>query len=404
MCDNATIIYVGNFDYPNGNAAGKRVHGNIEAMKKAGYKTACLCFRDGDNNGKIDHTVLDSTDRYTIPYTAGFARLNSKLPNDAFLFVLNNHEKDGIKAVIMYNSLGTTDFNSFVIKECKRRNIRVFYDIVDYFDTPQKTRFLRYLMIKRELDRKFRKVLPQCDGWIAISTYLREKMSDPAKTIVVPPLSVKRVEKSIRHSSEAISFSYATYVHSKNRPISQWKDRVDAYVDVFVKVKEIKTKRPFIINFMGFDKQEMIEVFPEDIREEYSRKIDSLDPYIKYHGRMDNDKVQQVIEKSDFTILLRDSKTCNNAGFPTKVSESISLGVPVVVNPTSDIAEYIKDGVNGVILPPPSDIDGIVEKIVEILNMSDDELQNLRNGAAKTDGFYFESYSDVFRRYFDSFA
>lgn len=400
MSDNGVIIYVGNFDYPNGNAAGKRVLGNLEAMKKAGFKTACLCFRYENNDGKIEHTDFDSTDRYTIPYTSGFGRLNSKLPNDAFRYVLDKYSNDCIKAVIMYNSLGTTDFNSFVIKECKRREIKVFYDIVDYFDTPQKTRFLRYLMIKRELERKFKKVLPKCDGWIAISSYLKNKMKDPSKTIIVPPLSVNKVEKSERKPSDTISFSYATYVKSKNRPISQWKDRVDAYVDVFVKVSQIETKRPFFINFMGFDKQEMIDVFPDEIRQEYKEKIDSLEKNVRFYGKMDNDDVQQVIKDSDFTILLRDSKTCNNAGFPTKVSESVSLGVPVVVNPTSDIAEYIKDGVNGVIVPPPCDIDGIVEKIVQVLNMDDDQLQKLRDGACNTDGFYYESYSDLFKKFF----
>lgn len=401
MSDNGVIIYVGNFDYPNGNAAGKRVLGNLEAMKKAGYKTACLCFRNNNFNSKVEYTDFNGTSRFTVPYTSGFARLNSKVTNDAFRYVLDKYSNDTIKAVIMYNSLGTTDFNSFVIRECRRRNIKVYYDIVDYFDTPQKTRYLRYLMIKRELDRKFKKVLPKCDGWIAISSFLRERMADPSKTIIVPPLAVTKSQKSERKPSDTVSFSYATYVRSKNRPISQWKDRVDAYIDVFNKVSKIETKRSFQINFMGFDKQQMIEVFPEEVREEYRKKIDDLDDHIKYFGKMNNDEVQEIIKNSDFTILLRDSKTCNNAGFPTKVSESISLGVPVVVNPTSDIASYIKDNDNGIVVPAPDDIDGIVERIVQVLNMDDSDLQKLRDGACKTEGFYYESYSEIFKEYFN---
>lgn len=401
MSKNSVIIYVGNFDYPNGNAAGKRVYGNLEAMNMAGYKTACLCFRYTQGDGRVDRTSIGLTERFTIPYTSGFARLNKKAPAKAFKYVLDAYSDKEIKAVIMYNSLGTTDFNSFVIKECRRRNIKVFYDIVDYFDTPQKTRFLRYLMIKRELDRKFRKVLPKCDGWIAISSYLKEKMRDPSKVIIVPPLAVKRVEKSERIPSDTVTFSYATYIRNKNRAISEWKDRVDAYIDVFEKVRKADTKRKFFVNFLGFQKQELVDVFPQEIREEYKRKLDSLDPFIKYHGKMNNDDVQKVIEKSDFTILLRDSKTCNNAGFPTKVSESISLGVPVFANITSDIGDYIKDKVNGIVVPEPSDIDGIAQRMIEVLNMEENELQSLRDGASKTEGFYYESYAETFKSYFN---
>ncbi|MBQ7653675.1 MAG: glycosyltransferase family 4 protein [Clostridia bacterium] len=401
MSKNSVIIYVGNFDYPNGNAAGKRVYGNLEAMNMAGYKTACLCFRYTQGDGRVDRTSIGLTERFTIPYTSGFARLNKKAPAKAFKYVLDAYSDKEIKAVIMYNSLGTTDFNSFVIKECRRRNIKVFYDIVDYFDTPQKTRFLRYLMIKRELDRKFRKVLPKCDGWIAISSYLKEKMRDPSKVIIVPPLAVKRVEKSERIPSDTVTFSYATYIRNKNRAISEWKDRVDAYIDVFEEVRKADTKRKFFVNFLGFQKQELVDVFPQEIREEYKRKLDSLDPFIKYHGKMNNDDVQKVIEKSDFTILLRDSKTCNNAGFPTKVSESISLGVPVFANITSDIGDYIKDKVNGIVVPEPSDIDGIAQRMIEVLNMEENELQSLRDGASKTEGFYYESYAETFKNYFN---
>ena len=400
MSENGMIIYVGNFDYPNGNAAGKRVLGNLEAMNKAGYRTACLCFRYTHGNGGVEHTSFGKTDRYTIEYTSGFARLNKKTPVNAFKYVLDRYSDETIKAVVMYNSLGTTDFNSFVIKECHRRKIKVFYDIVDYFDTPQKTRYLRYLMIKRELKRKFKKVLPECDGWITIGSYLKARMANPSKVLIVPPLAVKRVEKSERTSGDTVTFSYATYIRNKNRPISQWKDRVDAYIDVFYNISKIDTKRPFFINFLGFTKQERVDVFPEEIREQYRKKLDCLDPYIMYHGKMNNDDVQAVIEKSDFTILLRDSKPCNNAGFPTKVSESISLGVPVVVNPTSDIAQYIKDNFNGVIVAPPDDIDAVTEKITQILNMDDSQLQKLRDGASQTEGFYYESYADVFKSYF----
>lgn len=396
----SVIIYVGNFKYPNHNAAGKRVLGNLEALKEAGYKTVCLCYSDNQTSEKVEYKDFDGTDRYTIAYTLGFARLNNKLPKEAFKFVLSKYPLEKIKAVVMYNSIGTSDFNSFVIKYCRKRNIKVYYDIVDYFDTPQKSNYLRYLMKKRELNRIFNKVLPSCDGWITISSFLKERMADPSKAIIIPPLALTKGEKQRREPSDTVVFSYATFMRSKHRPLSQWKDRGDAYIDVFYKLLSINTKKDFKINFLGFTKQQMIDVFPEDVIGEYIDKINALDEYITYHGPMNNEDVQKVIKNSDFTILLRDSKTCNNAGFPTKVSESLSLGVPVVVNDTSDILSFVKDGVNGVVAPMPDDTDAVADKIAEILDMDDEQLQSLRDGACDTDGFYYKNYTEIFKDYF----
>ena len=43
------------------------------------------------------------------------------------------------------------------------------------------------------------------------------------------------------------------------------------------------------------------------------------------------------------------------AGFPTKFVESISCGVPVIMNDTSDIRQYLSDGKNGILIELSSD-------------------------------------------------
>jgi len=46
-------------------------------------------------------------------------------------------------------------------------------------------------------------------------------------------------------------------------------------------------------------------------------------------------------------VLLREPSRKNMAGFPTKFAESMTAGVPVIANATSDIANYIQNGKNG---------------------------------------------------------
>ena len=62
----------------------------------------------------------------------------------------------------------------------------------------------------------------------------------------------------------------------------------------------------------------------------------------------------QIVRAADFTVLLRPDARFAHAGFPTKLVESLSLGVPVLANVTSDISEYVRDGREGILLAGPT--------------------------------------------------
>lgn len=62
------------------------------------------------------------------------------------------------------------------------------------------------------------------------------------------------------------------------------------------------------------------------------------------HGRVSRPEVVDALRQSDFTILMRNPElTFAKAGMPTKVTESLSCGVPVIANITSDLGEYLND-------------------------------------------------------------
>lgn len=67
------------------------------------------------------------------------------------------------------------------------------------------------------------------------------------------------------------------------------------------------------------------------------------------HGRIPYAEVKEKIAAADFTVLLRPDKRYANAGFPTKVGESMACGTPVIANITSDLGKYILDGKTGIV-------------------------------------------------------
>lgn len=72
------------------------------------------------------------------------------------------------------------------------------------------------------------------------------------------------------------------------------------------------------------------------------------------HGALTHDRALEVVARSDFTVLQRPSEKYANAGFPSKVVESLVAGVPVLANVTSDLGAHLTDGVNALLLEDES--------------------------------------------------
>jgi glycosyltransferase involved in cell wall biosynthesis len=65
-------------------------------------------------------------------------------------------------------------------------------------------------------------------------------------------------------------------------------------------------------------------------------------PFVRCYGRVAHEKALKVVAGCSYTVLLRPLNRTSQAGFPTKVVESASLGVPVIANATSDIFDCLE--------------------------------------------------------------
>ena len=83
-----------------------------------------------------------------------------------------------------------------------------------------------------------------------------------------------------------------------------------------------------------------------------------------------------------------------NAGFPTKVGESMAAGVPVIANLTSDIGLYLHDGVEGVVCSDDKP-ESCMLALVKVLNMNSCEKQEMRLNARKRAEQSFDCFSYI---------
>lgn len=102
------------------------------------------------------------------------------------------------------------------------------------------------------------------------------------------------------------------------------------------------------------------------------------------HGRQPRDEITKLYSMADFSILVRDpNQVFSKAGFPTKVSESLYFGVPVLSNLTSDLDKFLNDGVNSLVIPEYS-IESVKKTIKKAVSLGKETLENMKVEAKKT--------------------
>ncbi|WP_327031947.1 glycosyltransferase [Micromonospora ureilytica] len=78
--------------------------------------------------------------------------------------------------------------------------------------------------------------------------------------------------------------------------------------------------------------------------------LTDLDEQVTFLGRVPRDRVLAELRRAHFSVLVRPPAGYAQAGFPSKVPESLAAGCPVLLNHTSDLRRYIVDGREGIVL------------------------------------------------------
>lgn len=110
--------------------------------------------------------------------------------------------------------------------------------------------------------------------------------------------------------------------------------------------------------------------------------------FTNFKGRQSRSEINDLYRKIDFTIFIRFNNRTNNAGFPTKFSESFAQGVPVIANITSDIGKYLVDGKNGFVIKHVTE-NNIGDIIKRVCAMTQEEMQEFKNSTLDTAHTHF---------------
>jgi glycosyltransferase involved in cell wall biosynthesis len=381
--DKGNILYIGNLLLPDGDAASHRSIGNAKVLRKLGYRVSFLGCRNG-----VASTIFDSKEIYQGFDMYFFSKPDSICSWTRYLFsylwFTNLINYVSPCAIILYNhpSVATNKIRKY----CKRMGIKCYADCTEWY--APKGYSIHALIKKADTWYRMQVVNPKLDGIICISTFLSTFYSAKgAKTICVPPL-VDKCDTKWNRSEATVDGKLIRLIYAGN-PGADTKDKLSLIIDsmrlVLLEHNEIEIE----FNVIGITAQEYLDLFGNA----------SVEPFVHFFGRVPNNETLSWIKSCDYSIFIRDKNIVCTAGFPTKFSESIACGTPVLTNDTSDIMSYLIQSKNGFLLDSSSS-EGLCKSLFLALSVGRKALIEMKNYCKTDMSLDYHSFENEFSKMF----
>ncbi len=372
------FLYVGPFQLPDKNAAAQRVLGIAKLLRLLDYDVVFLDVnKDCKDFRCIPHEVY-GFETYSQPYPTRLKQwLKHTLSIKHVQEVLQNH--DDWKGIIAYN------YPAIALRRltylCHRKHILIFADCTEWYE-PDFTNMHR-MAVTLDSCLRMRWVQKNVDGVIAISSYLATYYRPYTKTVILPPMVDIEEEKwKINYVIYKKDRIHLYYVGSPGGGLG--KDCLNIIVKSLYKCSIVDK---IVFHVIGITEDHFLEVFSgyRDIIESLKRKGSLI-----FYGRLQHQDAINLLKNADYSVFFRNIIRMTMAGFPTKFAESITCGVPVITNNTSDLKNYLSDGKNGILVELNSD------KIAKMLNTLPE-----RQVEVEKTIFDFRLYSDILQHFLE---
>ena len=262
----------------------------------------------------------------------------------------------------------------FFIKYCKRKKIKFIVDRTDWFEPDDAENRLNYYLTKYIANRCVEKHDFNADGVISISRYFAEHYENGGqKTIWLPPLIQKSEDKRNCYTQgAALKLVYAG-------SLGGTKDIVMPVIDLLIHKYNSERIR-LELHLVGISEKQL--------NQEYGHSDWNAFGIIA-HGQVPHREAEDIVSKSDFSLLLRHNKRYAKAGFSTKFAESLMNYVPVICTAVGGADSIIENGIQGFLLTDNSN-EEICRVVDQLLALSQKEIEAMQYNAHLLAMRYFD--------------
>lgn len=381
------VVYVGPFSFPEGGAAAKRIYYICKSCLDLGMNVTVASGQtvkddevsERDYNGIKVISLNERTSEH-LPKTLKHLRyFNMGKKTIAWLDSLESKPD----TVILYS--GYSPYLIKLIQWGKKNQVKILFDAVEWYDPPSMLSTFAPYYLNIELAMRF--LIPKVDGVIAISSFLTDYYKrKKCQVVKVPPtVDIRTFIDQYTYCTNELSLVYAGSPGHK-----------DLLYKVILAVEKVNQKGiPVSLNVVGLNTTSL---------EHYCAKYNVNKSALEYciaHGYLPYEDTNRLVSTSDFSILIRPLKRYAQAGFSTKFVESLSSGTPVIANLTSDIGDYLKNGINGVVSQGYNieSIEDAIEQAAEFKSM-ESRYKSCRLAAKESSKLFHYSEYNSFIKHF----
>ncbi|MGC4848790.1 glycosyltransferase [Micromonospora sp. DT15] len=197
------------------------------------------------------------------------------------------------------------------------------------------------------------------DQVIAISTTLQRRHARPNQPVLVVPPQVDCADYRQPAPSSLMDSLRLLYAGTAGP-----KDHLAAVLEGIRRLPEPERQR-VRLTIAGMTREQAAGMSDLD-----DGTVAELGDQIIFLGRVSRDRVLAELRTAHFSVLVRPTGGYAEAGFPSKVPESLAAGCPVLLNHTSDLATYVDDGREGIVLAGPG-ADDVRDGLMRALALGD---------------------------------
>lgn len=359
------VLIVTDLSFPSGSAMASRILSFCHLFNDLGYKVHVITGKYENKEATYDACIEKDFYSYEVVKSNRSYRTQSYLGNENLATRVDEYLNSNDVDFVFSTSLNANFKKVFNI--VKKHNKKIILEQCEWFDSSSytfKSLDPRYKTFEDNISNNFKKV----DGVIAISRLLYDYYRKLNVNVIRIPsiLDVSNIPFNTSTNNSKIKLVY-TGNSSKSKellkPILQALASEDKYLNSFT------------FDIYGLNENQLLSNIDND--NALYKKVNDV---IKAHGFVSQDKIQEILLNSNYQIFIRPNRKSSNAGFPTKLAESMSVGTPVITNDTGDISLYLKDELNGYICES-IDSESIKKVFDKILN---NNYESLRKESRKT--------------------
>jgi len=392
------LIYTGAFRFPDKDAASQRVLGIAKVLKQININTIFCGWENSPKKEDLDkdglyryegfeyysQNELDLKSKNIFQKVYRFLVLGSKTIN----WLKRNLKNYEVEYVIIYNANSYFIYRMLLLS--KKFKFKLICDCTEWQEGDHLPGG-KFGIVNWDNNVRMKLIYPKIKNIIVISSYLEMYLQKKGcNTIIVPPLIdfSQNKWKNLSNNNKLQSLSKTIKLIYAGNPGK--KDILESIFEALAVINKDFIQIEFQV--LGIEK----ELFNSQI---FSGS-EEIPNYIICMGSVPQSEVPKYYQQCDFSILLRENKRYANAGFPTKLVESLASGTPIITNKTSDIQRYIINGENGFLLNDIKE-QTLLKGFEKILSLSKYDISIMSESAKKSSlqSFNTNSFSHLLEDY-----